>query len=273
MDDSRIDDIAVEVLAAADDRRQIGLFSADGLDLAAAYRVAERVTTRRIARGERPVGWKIGFTNRTIWDEYQVHAPIWAPMYDTTVSEAEPGTPVFVDVGRLVEPRLEPEIALRLSRVPEPGMRAADLISCIDGVAHGFELVQSLYPGWKFAAADTVAAFALHGRFVHGPFAEVSADGSWAARLEDFSVRLFRDGVQVDHGHAHAVLGGPLHALAALVEGLAAAPFPPGLRAGDIITTGTVTRAFPALSGETWRSEIEGLPLPGMTLTLGSESS
>lgn len=273
MDDSRIEDIAAEVLSAADDRRQIGLFSTEGLDLKSAYEVAARVTQLRTARGERPMGWKIGFTNRTIWDEYQVHAPIWAPMYDTTVKEAKPGTPVFVDVGSLVEPRLEPEIAFRLSRVPEQGMAAADLLSCINGLAHGFELVQSLYPGWRFAAPDTVAAFALHGRFIHGPFVEVSGNGGWAARLEDFSVRLFRDGVQVDHGHAHAVLGGPLHALAALVDGLAASPFPPGLRAGDIITTGTVTRAFPALAGETWRSEIEGLPVPGMTLTLGSESS
>ncbi len=273
MDDSRIDDIAYEVLAAAAERRQIGLFSAHGLDLSGAYRVAARITALRMARGERPVGWKIGFTNRTIWDEYQVHAPIWAPMYDTTVSETEPGTPVFIDLDRLVEPKLEPEIALRLSRVPVPGMDAAELIACIDGVAHGFELVQSLYPGWKFAAADTVAALGMHGRFVHGPFVEVSADGGWAARLEDFSIGLFRDGVQVDHGHAHTVLGGPLHALAALVSGLAASPFPSGLRAGDIVTTGTVTRAFGVQAGETWRSEIEGLPLPGMTLTLGSESS
>ena len=45
-------------------------------DLADAYRVSARILARRIARGERPVGWKIGFTNRTIWDEYGVHVSI-----------------------------------------------------------------------------------------------------------------------------------------------------------------------------------------------------
>ena len=36
-----------------------------------------RIRRLRIARGERPLGYKIGFTNRGIWDRYGVHAPIW----------------------------------------------------------------------------------------------------------------------------------------------------------------------------------------------------
>ncbi len=40
-----------------------------------------------MARGERPVGRKIGFTNRTIWAEYGVYAPIWGDMYDTTLRD------------------------------------------------------------------------------------------------------------------------------------------------------------------------------------------
>ena len=41
----------------------------------------------REARGERPIGRKIGFTNRTIWAEYGVYAPIWGYVYDGTVRE------------------------------------------------------------------------------------------------------------------------------------------------------------------------------------------
>ena len=33
-----------------------------------------------IGRGETPLGYKIGFTNRGIWDRYGVHEPIWAPV-------------------------------------------------------------------------------------------------------------------------------------------------------------------------------------------------
>jgi 2-keto-4-pentenoate hydratase len=264
-----IDDLAHDILAAAKSGKPLappsGRLGAFGLG--EAYAVSRRILALRTAAGERQVGWKIGFTNRTIWDEYGVHAPIWAPMYDRTVAEVAPAEPAFVALAGLCEPRIEPEICFQLSRVPEPDMDAVALAGCIGAVAHGFEIVQSVYPAWKFTAADTVAAFALHGAYRHGPFAEIGNGGDWLARLEDFSIRLFRDGQAVDHGHAHSVLGGPVHALGHMVRGLAETPFAPGLRAGDIVTTGTVTRAFPVRRGESWRSEIEGLPLPGLTLT------
>ena len=79
--------LAERILAALDATASIPpLTDSDpAFDLDAAYRVSAEITRRRMARGERPVGWKIGFTNRTIWDEYGVHAPIWGPMYASTV--------------------------------------------------------------------------------------------------------------------------------------------------------------------------------------------
>ena len=38
-----------------------------------------------------------------------------------------------------------------------------------------------------------------------------------------------------------------------------------GIEAGDLITTGTVTRAFPVKSGQRWHSVISGLPLQGLS--------
>ena len=48
-----------------------------------------RSPRRRKARGEKPVGWKIGFTNSAIWADQGLNAPIWGPMYDATVSSGE----------------------------------------------------------------------------------------------------------------------------------------------------------------------------------------
>jgi 2-oxo-3-hexenedioate decarboxylase len=170
------DTIARSLLAALDEGRQIApLTDADaGFDLAAASRVAAEVTRLREARGEHPVGRKLGFTNRTIWDEYGVHAPIWGPVYDSTTAPLGPALPL----ARLVEPRIEPEIVVRLGRAPRAGMSETELMACVTGVALGFELVQSLYPGWRFRAPDTVAAFALHGVLRHGPFAEVTPNAA-----------------------------------------------------------------------------------------------
>lgn len=142
------------------------------------------------------------------------------------------------------------------------------LFSCIDAVGHGFEVVQSVYPGWRFSVADTVAAAALHGALVHGPMMPVDdpVAGTWLASLEKFSIVLTRNGEEVDRGAAGNVLGGPLSALRHFVDGLAGRPMARGIEAGDLVTTGTVTRAFPVAAGETWSTRVEGLPLPGMRL-------
>jgi len=54
-------------------------------DLDTAYHHALAVRALRTARSENPRGYKIGFTNRTIWERYDVFAPIWGTVYDTTL--------------------------------------------------------------------------------------------------------------------------------------------------------------------------------------------
>ena len=265
--------VADSILAASDMARSMAPVS-DSLpsfDLADAYRVSAAVTARRVRRGERPVGWKIGFTNRTIWDEYDVHAPIWGPVYDSTLAHVGASGTATCVVAPLVEPRIEPEIVFRIAAVPDPAMDEAALMECIDGVAHGFEIVQSLFPGWRFTAADTIAAFALHGRLFVGPITEIAdadARTRWLADLTKFEIVLSRDGAFVDRGLGANVLDSPVAALLHFVRGLAEVS---GVRLspGDLVTTGTVTRAFPVAAGETWSTRVLGLPLPGLSLTFG----
>jgi 2-oxo-3-hexenedioate decarboxylase len=257
-------DVAKAALAALDGPHQIAPFTdADpGFDLPEAYRAAARLQALREARGERPVGRKLGFTNRTIWDEYGVHAPIWGAVYDTTV---RPLGPEAVALGGFSEPRIEPEIVLRLAAPPLPGMAPGELAACVAAVALGFEIVQSIYPGWRFRAPDTVVAAALHGALLTGPFVALTAP--LAARLGTFPVTLRKNGGLADRGDAINVLGGgPLAALAHLAELIAADPQAAPLRAGEVVTTGTLTRALPVAPGETWAAEAEGLGLAAVEL-------
>lgn len=261
-------DIAAELLAAYDAASQVTPYSQryPDFDLAAAYEVTAAIRELREARGERPIGRKIGFTNRTIWEQYQVYAPIWGYIYDTTLREAAPkGT--RVDLSKYAEPLIEPEIAFRLKRAPEAGMDEAAILGCIESVAHGVEIVQSHFPGWKFAAADTVAGFGLHGAYLLGPEKPIGSDqAGWLEMLRAFEISISRDGKAVDRGQAHNVLDGPLSALRHLVELLAQDKINPPLAAGEIITTGTVTRAFPVARGEIWQSDVHGAPLDGLTV-------
>jgi 2-oxo-3-hexenedioate decarboxylase len=260
--------IAQEIMDAWSERRQIASLAArdPGFGLDEAYQVTAALRRIRRARGEQPVGRKIGFTNRTIWDEYQVYAPIWGDMYATTVHET--GGSATLDLSPYLEPRIEPEIAFGLARAPEPGMDEVALLGCIGWVAHGFEIVHSMFPAWRFAAADTVAAFALHGAYRMGPRVPIGAQpaADWLAALVNFEISLYRDGAFVDRGQALNVLDGPLSALRHLNDLLAMDRHNPPLVAGEIITTGTVTRAFPVAAGQTWHTELHGIALPPMTI-------
>jgi 2-keto-4-pentenoate hydratase len=258
-----IEDIASEVFAVLGTGRQIAPFSkaCPSLGLSEAYRITAAVRARREARGERPIGRKIGFTNRTIWAEYGVYAPIWGYVYDSTVQDLA-DAPVSLD--GLAEPRIEPEIVFGLAAPPAPGMDAQALIGCIDWVAHGFEIVQSIFPNWSFRAPDTVAAYGLHGRLFIGPrHPAASRKAEWARELSRFEIDLFRNGELADQGAAVNVLDGPLFALRHLGETLAQDPRSPPLAAGEIVTTGTLTRAFSVAAGEEWTTNLKGLPLEG----------
>jgi 2-oxo-3-hexenedioate decarboxylase len=259
--------IAEEALAVLGSGRQIAPFSQrySDLELKTAYDVTAALCKKRAERGERAIGRKIGFTNRTIWDEYNVHAPIWGYIYNTSVYDLQ-GIAGAFSVAGFAEPRIEPEIMFGLAAAPSPGMSQGDLLGCIGWIAHGFEIVQSIFPNWKFRLTDTVAAYGLHGALLIGPRYRPVGD---ARVLAEFEIDLFRDEEFMDHGLAANVLGGPLHALQHLVEVLARDDSNPSLAAGEIVTTGTLTRAFPIGPGERWSTRLSGIALEGVSLALG----
>jgi 2-oxo-3-hexenedioate decarboxylase len=255
--------LAAEALAALNTCHQISPFSArlSAFDLDDAYRVTAAIRQMREMRGEMPVGRKIGFTNRTVWAEY---GPIWGYVYNRTVHNLAETGDTFSLVG-LAEPRIEPEIIFKLALAPTPGMDETALLACIDWVGHGFEIVQSIFPGWKFSASDAVAAFGLHGALLIGPHHSIAAHaGDWSRTLSTFEIDLKRDGRVVDHGRATNVLDGPVSALRHLFDILARDQVNPQLAAGEIVTTGTLTRALPVSTGETWTTKLTGVALDGI---------
>ncbi|MEZ5738939.1 MAG: hypothetical protein R3E68_05375 [Burkholderiaceae bacterium] len=233
--------------------------------------IVDDIAAARVGRGERRLGYKIGFTNRTIWARYGVNHPIWAPVYDSTVRQLA-GHDAAIGLTGLVEPRLEPEIVIGLASTPLAPTAQA-VARSVGWIAAGFEIVQSAFPGWQFTGAQAFAAQGLHGRLLIGPRHSLASLGLAAAdlpaQLAAIELALFANGAArpTDTGRGHYVLDGPCHALAHLVAELACAGRQ--LDAGDIITTGTLTDAQPLASGQRWRSEIQGIPgLQGLTLRI-----
>ena len=237
-----------------------------GFDVATAYDVARQLRQLKLAGGRQLRGRKIGFTNRAIWAVYGVFQPIWGAMYDDTVHTL-PGGSGSLSLHGLYEPRIEPEVVLHLASAPQSGEGPAQLLARVDQVAHGFEIVQSPFPGWRFGTADAVAVGSLHGALCMGPAvacADLAADP--LAALSRFEITLSCDGVQRDLGRGANVLDGPLHALAHLVQVLADRPADEQLLAGEWISTGTLTAAWPVASGQRWQTQIQGIALPGLDL-------
>ena len=257
------------ILDAFASQRLIGLLSdADPwLDEDGAYLIAHEVHAVRLARGEHPVGRKIGFTNRATWPEYGVSAPIWGHIYDSTVHRV-PSCEAHVNVGHLLQPRIEPEIQLHFAQTPPVTRDETAILACIDWIAHGFEIVQSPYLDWKFRAVDSIAAFALHGVLVIGRPVPVTDVEDCAAKLRTFTVALLRDGVAQATGRGADVLDSPLLAYAHLAELLAGQSRFAPVRAGEIVSTGTLTTLQPVAAGETWSTTLDGIDLPGLSIAL-----
>lgn len=210
------------------------------------YEVAGLLHREAVQEGATAVGVKLGFTNPEVWPLFSLDQPFWAPVYDSTVTEDR-----VVALDAFVAPRIEPEIVLSFKKDLPRGASADAVVDALDWAAAGFEIVQCRYPQWAVTPADALADAGLHGALVLGQRCPASADA--AAALAATTIQLHRDAELVATGSGTAALGGPVDAVAWLLR----LPGITGLEAGAIVTTGTLTAAFPVAGGETWSAEPE----------------
>ena len=233
------------------------------VDMPQAYAAALEIRAARIRDGDVPAGYKVGFTNRNTWPKYQVEAPIWGTVWQGGVTQATSQAPddaTMLSLDGLCEPRIEPEIVFCLRDSPPPDCSADELVASLDWVAHGFEIVHTHFANWKFTAAQAVADAGLHGLLLVGKRVAVPSDTptvDLVQALAGLQVRLYGDGELKEEGRGVNVLDGPVQALLHFVRELRATPGAPDLKAGDLVTTGTLTDAHPVAPGQTWHTEIE----------------
>lgn len=210
-----------------------------GFDLEDGYAVGAELYARRVALGERRAGLKIGFTNTSVWTTLGLAEPICAVVYDGSVRYAsDVAGEIVVDTRPLVAPAIEPEIVVGIDN---------------DGLswwALGFEIVHCHYPDWKLKPADAIADCGLHAELIVGT--KMALRSGAQALDSPFGIELFRNGVSYERGTTAAVLGGPLLALERAKEIVAREAALEPLRAGDVVTTGSITSAPRVTAGETW---------------------
>jgi 2-keto-4-pentenoate hydratase len=261
--------LARELSAARADRATVPVLpSARGLDLSGACAVEAELRAERVAAGQRVVGLKVGYANKAVWRALKLQTLVWAHMYDDTVSEAHGGR-AGLSIGRMIAPKIEPEIVVSLAAPLPAGLTgAAAVLERVAWIALGFEVIDCPYPDWKFQPADFVAGYGLHAALVVGEPTRVTPETIPALvdALASFTVTLARDGAAVATGSGKNSLRSPALCVAELATALAARGDTTTLGSGALVSTGTLTDSQLMAAGETWTATIDGLDVRPLAL-------
>ncbi|GGL40044.1 4-oxalocrotonate decarboxylase [Phycicoccus endophyticus] len=237
-----VESVATELLACEAERRDRPPFTDEwpGLDLDTGYAVRDRTLARRLERGERLVGVKLGLTSRAKQQRMGVDTPFVAWLTDAMVLPVGDAVPRH----RLIHPRVEPEIVFVMGeRLEGPGVSAASAMAAVASVWAGAEVIDSRYRDFRFTAGDVAADNASSGAFVTGPVGLPPAGLDLS--LEGVLVEV--DGEVVDSATGAAIQGHPGEALALAANDLARRGH--AIEPGWVVLTGGMTDAVDAPPG------------------------
>ena len=215
-----------------------------------AYAIQQRLIARRLGAGERVVGKKIGVTSQAVMNMLGVFQPDFGILLDGMVyNEGQP-----IEARTLIQPKAEGEIAFILKKdLMGPGVTAADVMAATEGVMACFEIVDSRIRDWKIQIQDTVADNASCGVFVLGDRLVDPRD----VDLATCGMVLEKNGEIVATGAGAAALGHPANAVAWLANTLGRLGM--GLKAGEVVLSGSLGIMVPVQAGDSLRVTIGGI--------------
>jgi 2-keto-4-pentenoate hydratase len=200
-----------------------------------AYRVQDQVTALRLAAGERRAGWKLGYTSAVMRAQMGIDAPNFGPLTDAMLLSS----PALLPVDAL-QPRVEPEIGLRLRRRLTGPCSVDEALEACDAALACLEIVDSVWAGYRFTLEDNTADGSSAAWVAVGP----------SLPLQDLAalpVALSVDGAEVERATGAAAGGHPAAGLAWLAGQLAGRGL--ALEPGDLVITGGLTSAQPLRAG------------------------
>jgi len=272
MSHDQVDTLAQQLMTAYQTGRRVPYLPSarPDFDLDTACEVEAALMRFREASGSRAVGRKVGYANKAMWRVFKLQTLVWSHMYDDTVHYSDNNSATLA----LAHPRslkIEPEIVFGLNQaITAEGIDGAAALQATKWLAIGFEIIDCPFSDGKFQPSDFVASFGLHAALVVGERVPVQPDliSRYVDELARFKVRLSKHGEFVEEGSGKNCLTSPAVCLAELGAAiLKRFPSQP-LSAGEIVSSGTLTAGHPTDKGDLWTAEVDGLPLPPLTLRL-----
>ena len=252
MDKTKIEQYGDELYRALIERKAIDPLTdrEPAITIEDAYQIQLRMIQRRLDAGETVVGKKIGVTSKVVMDMLKVNQPDFGQMTSGMVFNE--GEPIRTDT--MIAPRAEAEVAFVLKRdLMGPGVTAADVLRATDCVMPCFEIVDSRIKDWKIKIQDTVADNASCGVLTLGGMRK-------SPRQLDLALAgmvLEKNGEVISTSTGAAVQGSPVNAVAWLANTLGRLGI--GLKAGEVILSGSQSPLVPVKAGDSLSCSVGGL--------------
>lgn len=217
----------------------------DRLSLDEAYRIQLGMIARRVAAGERHIGWKVGLTAPAIQQQFGFHEPVFG-----CILESEPSGHVF---GRdeLIKPGFESELCLRVGKTLSGTIDMATARAAIEAVHPSLEIIETR-GDFTAQIAIALADNAQQKTVILGdpvPLGDLA--------LDQVAATVQINGKTVATGTGDAVLGNPLNSVIWLARKLT--EFGRSIQPGDIIMSGSFTRQFPIEPGDRVQVSFSGV--------------
>jgi 2-keto-4-pentenoate hydratase len=218
----------------------------DRLTLDEAYRIQLALIERRLAAGERHIGWKVGLTAKAVQEQFGFYEPVFGCILETL-----PSGHVF-GATELIKPGFETELCIRLADELEGEISLEHVRDAIEVIHPSFEIIETR-GDFVNQIALALADNAQQRSVVLGAPMRLTRE----LALDEVEARVQLNGQEVARGFGSAVLGNPLNSIAWLAGKLR--QYGQRLRAGDLVMTGSFVRQFSLSPGDSAVAEFSGI--------------
>ncbi len=245
MDRRKITELADRLITAEESRTPIEVPSLEyaGMTVADGYAVQRAIIAKKVARGDRVIGKKVGLTSKANQDVFGVHEPVYGQLLASGVHPEQ--TPV--QTARLIQPIIECEMTFVMRRrLVGPGVTVPDVIRATEGIMPSLELGDARMRAWigRAKVPDIVADSCGNAGIIVG--GELHALKNFDLRYTGMVVQ--KNGEILATGATGAVMGNPAQSVAWLANRLAEVEL--ALEEGDLVLAGALTGAVPMAAGD-----------------------